>query len=52
MKNYRSHSQLKHQDYSPKVINNERDVFSLIDTEFKKEIMKILKEYFWATKSL
>ena len=25
-------------------MNNETDLFSLIDTEFKKEVMKILKE--------
>ena len=29
---------------SPEGENNETDLFSLTDTEFKKEMMKILKE--------
>ena len=44
MKKQRSHSQLKDQEHSPERTNNETDLLSLIDTEFKKEIMKILKE--------
>ena len=42
--NQRNHSQLKDQENSSERTNNETDLFSLIDTEFKKEIMKILKE--------
>ena len=45
MKKQRNHSQLKDQENSPEITNNETDLFSLIDTEFKKEIMKILKEF-------
>jgi len=37
-KTFRNHSQLKEQDNSPEGANNE------IDTEFQKEIVKILKE--------
>ena len=44
MKNERNHSQIKDQENSPERTNNETDLFSLIDTEFKKEILKILKE--------
>ena len=44
MKEQKNDFQLKDQEKSPKRTNNERDLFSLIDTEFKKEIMKILKE--------
>ena len=40
----KNHSQLKDQENSPERTNNETDLFSLIDTEFKKEIIKILKE--------
>ena len=40
----RNHSQLKQQKNSPKVVNNETDLCSLIDIEFKREIVKILKE--------
>ena len=39
-----SHSQLKEQENSPKALNNEADLCSLIDTEFKREMVKILKE--------
>ena len=39
----RNNSQLKEEN-SPEGANNETDLFSLIDTEFKKEIVKILKE--------
>ena len=44
MRKQRNHSQLKDQENSPKGTNNETVLFSLIDTEFKKEVMKILKE--------
>ena len=36
--------QLKDQENSPEGKNNENDLFSIIDTQFKKEIIKILKE--------
>ena len=44
MKKQRNHFQLKDQENSPERINNETDLFSLIDTDFKMEIMKIPKE--------
>ena len=44
MKKLRNHSQLKQQENSPKDINNETDLCSLTDFEFKREIVKILKE--------
>ena len=44
MKKPRNHSQLKEQVYSPEGENNETDLCSLTDTEFKKETVKILKE--------
>ena len=44
MKKLRYHSQVKEQENSPEVANNETDHCSLPDTEFKREIMKILKE--------
>ena len=44
MKKQRNHSQLKDQENSPERTNNETDPFSLIDTNFEKEIKKILKE--------
>ena len=44
MKKQRKHSQLKDQENSPERTNNETDIFCLTDTEFKQEIMKILKE--------
>ena len=44
MKKQRNHSQLKDQENFPEGTNNETDLFSLIDTEFKKEVMQILKE--------
>ena len=44
MKKLRNHSQLKQQNNSPKAMNNETDVCSLTDFEFKREIVKILKE--------
>ena len=44
MKKQRNHSQLKDQENFSEGTSNETDFFSLIDTDFKKEIMKILKE--------
>ena len=44
MNKVRNHSQLKEQENSPEAANNETDLCSLIDTEFKREIVKILKE--------
>ena len=44
MKKQRNHSHLKDQENSPEGTKNETDLFSLIDTGFKKEVMKILKE--------
>ena len=44
MSKFRHHSQLKEQENSPEVANNETDLCSLIDTEFKREMVKILKE--------
>ena len=44
MKKQRNHSQLKDQENSPEGTNNETDLFSLIDTKFKEEVRKILKE--------
>ena len=44
MKKLRNHSQLKEQVNSPEAANNETDLCRLIDTEFKREIVKILKE--------
>ena len=38
------HSQLKDKENSFERTNNETDSFSLIDIEFKKEVMKILKK--------
>ena len=44
MKKHRNYSQLKQQENSPKAVNNKTDPCSLTDIEFKREIMKILKE--------
>ena len=44
MKKLRNHSQLKEQENSSEAANNETDLCSLTDTEFKREIVKILKE--------
>ena len=44
MKKHRNHSQLKEQENSPKAVNSETDLCSLTDTEFKREVVKILKE--------
>ena len=44
MKMLRNHSQLKEQENSPEGANNETDLCSLTHTEFKKEVMKMLKK--------
>ena len=44
MKMYRNHSQLKEKENSPEGVNKESYLCSLTDTEFKKEVIKILKE--------
>ena len=44
MNKLRNHSQLKQWENSPKAVNNETDFCSLTDIEFKREIVKILKE--------
>ena len=44
MKTHRNYSYLKEQENSPEGANKEIGIFSLTGTEFKKEVMKILKE--------
>uniref|UniRef100_A0A8D2AAZ4 L1 transposable element RRM domain-containing protein n=1 Tax=Sus scrofa TaxID=9823 RepID=A0A8D2AAZ4_PIG len=44
MKKLRNYSHLKEQENSPEARNNETDLCSLTDTEFNREIVKILKE--------
>ena len=44
MKKLRNHSQLKEQKNSPEAANNETDLSNPMGTEFKREIVKILKE--------
>ena len=44
MKKLSNHSHLKEQENSPKAANNEANFCSLIDIEFKREIVKTLKE--------
>jgi len=44
MKKHRNHSQLKEQENSTKAINSETNLCSLTDIEFKREVLKILKE--------
>ena len=44
MSKLRNHSKLKQQENSPKAINNETDLCSLTNFDFKREILKILKE--------
>ena len=39
-----NHSQLKAQENALEGTNNEIDLFRLMDTKFKKEVMKIWKE--------
>ena len=40
----RNDSQLKNQENSPEAANHETNFCNLIDTEFKRETVKILKE--------
>ena len=44
MKKKRNYSQLKEQEKSHERTNNERDLTSLLDPEFKKEVIIVLKE--------
>ena len=44
MKKIRNQSQLRQQKNSPKAVKTEIDLCSLTDFEFKREIVKILKE--------
>ena len=44
MKKLRNHPQLNQQENSPKAGNNETDLGTLTDLEFKREIGKILNE--------
>ena len=44
MKKLRNHPQANQQENSPKAVNNEPDLCSLTDLEFKREIVKILKQ--------
>ena len=44
MKKHRNHSQLKEQENSPKADNNETDLCSPTDIEFKREVLEIRKE--------
>ena len=44
MKKPRNHSKLNQQENSPKAVNNETELYSLTDVEFKRERVKILKE--------
>jgi len=44
MNKLRNHPQSNQQETSPKAVNNETDLCSLTDLEFKREIVKILKE--------
>lgn len=42
-KKLRNHSQLKEQEDSPKAVNNETDLCTLTDIEFKRETAETLK---------
>ena len=44
MKKLRNHPQSNQQENSPKAINNETDLCSLTDLQFKRERVKIRKE--------
>ena len=44
MKKLRNHPYSNQQENSPKAVNNETDLSSLTDLEFKREIVMILKE--------
>ena len=49
---FKNHSQLKQLENSPKTDNNETDLCSLTDIEFKREVLKILKEIRLSIKDL
>ena len=40
MEKHRNHSQFKEEKNSPKAVNNETDLCSLADLEFKRELWK------------
>ena len=44
MKKLRNHPQSNQQENSPKTVNNETELCSLTDLEFKRQKVKILKE--------
>ena len=44
MNKLRNHFQLKEQKNLPELANSEIDLCSVIDIEFKREIVKLLKE--------
>ena len=44
MKKLRNHPQLNQQENPPKAVNNETELLSLTAFEFKREVLKILKE--------
>ena len=44
MKKQRNHFQLKDRETAPEGINNVTDLLSLTDTDFKKEVLKILQK--------
>ena len=44
MKKLRKHSTLEEKENSTEAANNETDLYSVTDTEFQREILKILKE--------
>ena len=44
MKKLRNHSQLKEQEKSSKAANNETDLCSLTEMEFRREVMKVFEE--------
>ena len=44
MKKLSNHSQLKEQENSAEAAKNKTDFYSLIDTKFKEEILKIVKQ--------
>ena len=44
MKKLSNDSQLKEQENSPEAANNGTDLCSLMDTKFKKKVVKILRE--------
>ena len=51
MKKQKNHPQLKEQENSLEGTNNETDLCSLTYTEFKKKVIKILKELRMSTNS-